>query len=744
MKRKGDDQRERGEGTIDDESDGEYNPQSFVTVGTAQPVNVKDVSAKQRNSVLPLYQQERQARDERGRKRLHGAFKGGFSAGYFNTVGSKEGWQPAEFKSSRSERGKFEQKPEDFMDEDDLADLEDERRVKATETFDLLGGTEKELARRKAALHEMSKGSERLPRTSKVVCLTESSSAVGGLSGKIADALIVPASGSIGVKLLRKMGWRDGQGVGPRVKKVLLDSGEEDVHAANHLFAPQDITAVILTGTTGVYGLGFRQHTSVEEGAAEMSGRRNVFHQGNRSNTVCSRNFSVFDFDWSQNESLKNLGGFGTGVLDDDEDVDVYAGDRSRSSFHQTLDDEECIDSEKTHWQVLQIGKGVFHPAKRPLLVSFRFDAPQPPSNFTPLHRNTSTVPAIPFPEERRLNAEQRRQLLGEESLQGPARSVFAFIPQEAQAKLNQYLEQSSQKQSPESTSLSKDVAVAALKGFMPFGNDPEKQNRYRMYLEFHAGQNDDNVKHPPRIPVKHFSPQEERTELIEFAKAAQIFRPLSDLMAARFTSSSSGSDKLTERTVEPIKYGLATRRIMDFHPAKLLCKRFNVPNPYGVSKNEPIAEDKEVLNSKAMEELKSVISATPAQADDDENGPHQSKEELDEPPRPSLDIFKAIFADSDSDDDSKADEQLISSTSRSAPALPANLGNMKPVFRKKKFDFPTGEDEGLSLDIAPRSTVKLPTTKKKTGEHATEGSGGGDKLSPVGPRRRPKASDFL
>ena len=32
-----------------------------------------------------------QVRDEKGRRRLHGAFTGGFSAGYFNTVGSKEG-----------------------------------------------------------------------------------------------------------------------------------------------------------------------------------------------------------------------------------------------------------------------------------------------------------------------------------------------------------------------------------------------------------------------------------------------------------------------------------------------------------------------------------------------------------------------------------------------------------------------------------------------------------------------------
>lgn len=32
-----------------------------------------------------------QVRDEEGRRRFHGAFTGGYSAGYYNTVGSKEG-----------------------------------------------------------------------------------------------------------------------------------------------------------------------------------------------------------------------------------------------------------------------------------------------------------------------------------------------------------------------------------------------------------------------------------------------------------------------------------------------------------------------------------------------------------------------------------------------------------------------------------------------------------------------------
>lgn len=62
-------------------------------------------------------------RDEEGRRRFHGAFTGGFSAGYWNTVGSKEGWVPSQFVSSRKEKWDkdlVKGKPEDFMDEEDF------------------------------------------------------------------------------------------------------------------------------------------------------------------------------------------------------------------------------------------------------------------------------------------------------------------------------------------------------------------------------------------------------------------------------------------------------------------------------------------------------------------------------------------------------------------------------------------------------------------------------------------------
>lgn len=73
---------------------------------------------------VPVWKQ--QATDEKGRKRFHGAFTGGFSAGYFNTVGSKEGWAPSAFKSSRGVKPSCAATSvvsvEDFMDEEDLAD----------------------------------------------------------------------------------------------------------------------------------------------------------------------------------------------------------------------------------------------------------------------------------------------------------------------------------------------------------------------------------------------------------------------------------------------------------------------------------------------------------------------------------------------------------------------------------------------------------------------------------------------
>lgn len=65
------------------------------------------------------------AKDDKDKVRWTGAFTGGFTAGYHNTVGSKEGWNPTQFKSSRKDKSKIiNQNIEDFMDEEDLESLQ--------------------------------------------------------------------------------------------------------------------------------------------------------------------------------------------------------------------------------------------------------------------------------------------------------------------------------------------------------------------------------------------------------------------------------------------------------------------------------------------------------------------------------------------------------------------------------------------------------------------------------------------
>jgi hypothetical protein len=68
--------------------------------------------------------------DDQGKLRLHGAFTGGFSAGYFNSVGTIEGFKPSTFVSSRSSRAdKVTRTAKDYMEESDESEDSDEELV---------------------------------------------------------------------------------------------------------------------------------------------------------------------------------------------------------------------------------------------------------------------------------------------------------------------------------------------------------------------------------------------------------------------------------------------------------------------------------------------------------------------------------------------------------------------------------------------------------------------------------------
>lgn len=56
--------------------------------------------------------------DKNGLRRFHGAFEGGWSAGYYNTVGSKEGWTPRQWNSNKDSQ-KATNTIEDYVDDED-------------------------------------------------------------------------------------------------------------------------------------------------------------------------------------------------------------------------------------------------------------------------------------------------------------------------------------------------------------------------------------------------------------------------------------------------------------------------------------------------------------------------------------------------------------------------------------------------------------------------------------------------
>ena len=160
-------------------------------VGTAfEEPEGEDEAAKK---FVPVWQQD--VRDEEGRRRFHGAWTGGFSAGYYNTVGSKEGWTPSMFTSSRSQRAeRVVSAPQQFMD---------------TEDYEGAGVGGRALSSR----IEYDVFASRAP--SSAATTTQGGAGAAAHSSALAS-MLAPPPDSIGSKLLKLMGWREGRRIGPR------------------------------------------------------------------------------------------------------------------------------------------------------------------------------------------------------------------------------------------------------------------------------------------------------------------------------------------------------------------------------------------------------------------------------------------------------------------------------------------------------------------------------------------------
>ncbi|XP_072926604.1 G patch domain-containing protein 1 isoform X2 [Hemitrygon akajei] len=605
----------------------EEDEEDFVYLGTPlEPLDGKGPSVKK-----PVPLQDQTVKDEKGRyKRFHGAFTGGFSAGYFNSVGSKEGWTPSSFVSSRQKKAEKQLlSPEHFMDEEDLEEHGiAPRRIVTTGEF-------------------ASKATDKLQEKSRALA-----SVMGPIPGAtILEDLICLAKITIGVQLLRKMGWKEGQGLGPRVKRKAqrqqTDTGvkvygcslpdkdwqqsqeehEEDYLPENITFAPKDVTPMDFTPKDDQRGLGY----------SGIDPRRALYglpteELGSVFNTDSNRSHSLLGDVQSSRERKVGITGqaFGVGALEEDDD-DIYARD-SLSRYDSVLGEVETGDG-LYGWTAPQIHRKAKGPdiptgyigkllegfilgSKLPKSMKV-YGPPELPRDYRPVHYfrpvvfsgAVSTTVAQALMEStgqlssdtttksrHQLNAAQRRELLGERALPGPC-SVFDLLAEGDKLRLQEVQRTASHVPSPHlppslPSQPSSSECLARSSEFKPFLKDPEKQKRYEEYVrKLNAGHHDalNNSLDPS------MTEWEQGREREEFSRAAALYRPVSTSLSSRFTRAKlpddtdqvevpeqqEGDINDKEAAVKMKMFGALTRDKFEWHPDKLLCKRFNVPDPY-------------------------------------------------------------------------------------------------------------------------------------------------------------------
>ncbi|KAG0342547.1 hypothetical protein BG004_005661 [Podila humilis] len=767
--------------------------ESFVLVGTPFPQIKKTDEFGDPKRPNPT--RDLEVRDEQGRRRFHGAFTGGFSAGYFNTVGSKEGWAPSEFVSSRDKRSERKMnRPEDFMDEEDKQTLKESSRLMTSEDFDTLGSTRKEMNLKRATARNMH----------------TSGGALGVLPDRIIDDLIVPSSEPVGIRLLKRMGWKQGQGIGPRVTKKQKksrhhgpsDNDDDDDTPDNITFAPIDSAIVVFTNKSNVFGLGFDPYKNAPEFDTRLqrqSGSKYLSEADGRSARP-GLEFGKFDSD-DDDDDVYGQGPKTSLEFDIDAPGSTSGRGKGRRSQEKAL---TSLDTDATVPEYCSDGRpplqGFVLGATAGVKPLKWYSAPRVPDDFVPHHvfsEHTKPTPISNRQQQPKLTADDRALVLGETPIVAPRRSVFEYMSAENKNRLDSVLgfvmdtegEKHMKKNHFDIPTIDKSSAEAALQGFMPFGDNLAKQSRYKQYLNIQAKRSDETI-----TLVEGFSGTDMTRELNEFAQAARIFKPLSTSMASRFTAASSviefaqpaaglrssadiiasAADKSTpmhavvERMEVPKSqaakaaamgmFGPLTRSTVDFFPAKLLCKRFNVPNPHPDHKDKGPEGPRDLLDKMTMDNMMARRGAYEGMVGEGQgslSGTSTPKEEsgtassavaadLEEANedvaqvRPPMDIFKAIFDDSEEEEE-ESDAETPENTSADHDKDTAHMDSTareprRPVFTRKS-------ERGLDSGRIDRGSVLKKVEISHIDEDEDENEFGPKlSISKVVPDRRSKS----
>lgn len=583
-------------------------------------------------SKKPINIEDQIVTDSNGKRRFHGAFTGGFSAGFWNTVGSLEGWRPTEFKSTRTEKADSKrQRPEDFMDDEDLGEFGfAPQRIQTTDEFTVAPST----------------SSEKQP-SNKRKFEKPSDGPIPGIP--VLQQLLRAPRENVAIRILKLVGWKEGQGIGARQtrcekkearhrnkKEMYLmekygceiagtsktdehsndEDSESDVSDTEITFAPDDYTEFLTGVKDNLFGLGY-----------SGLNRNPVLKNAKHINL-----FSNFEVVGRDNKKFSISGqAFGVGALEEDDD-DIYARD-DLTKYDFSLDDhgkrrQKTIEGvqDKNVVQGFGISTNRFVADKEIFAVTV-------PDGFRPRNWSSRRTRFEPLEEGRakdlRGRDEYRRKGLGRHDLKPDDRgrilnekpaetvekpkkpSVWDLINSKSFTKgeiLNEDINEEHERVKREALKLTENLETSSGI-FKPFIIDPGKQERYEKFLDFNGGGSiEDFLK---GIQPLHFNEFEREMEKGEFVQAKKMYKPLRGMMSDRFvTEADVVRQEIVEKTLAPSKPEVTMKRVKCmWKPHGTLCKRFNVPDPSGGAPDEPRRGAKKRSNFSVFDYLENNLN---------------------------------------------------------------------------------------------------------------------------------------
>ncbi|KAF5807364.1 putative G patch domain-containing protein [Helianthus annuus] len=794
--------------------------EDFVFFGTPIEREEDTISRKKKSiaeasgQLRTLAPWKQEVRDEEGRRRFHGAFSGGFSAGYFNTVGSKEGWTPQTFTSSRKKRAEIKQQDlSNFLDDDEKAELEG-NSLGTSMQFDTFGFTAAEIARKQSEKEQNERPS--------------------AIPGPAPDELVVPATDSIGVRLMLKMGWRRGQSIKSSKsthydarrearKAFLAFAGPEDAEAEDAMETAAELPTddlnrfqkstpvYVLNPKQDMYGLGYDPF----KGAPEFRDNKRSHLPGNRESghkKSHPKKDGLFSF------KPRNVApGFGIGALEelDAEDEDVYASGYDFEAFVEEVEEPSRLAIEDKKKPSSKQNDGVLPGFKAASNTDYqleRFDPPVVPKDFVPHHKFPTTLsvnqklteappPEVPppvdnnlkvliegvatlvarcgtlfeelsreknqsnplfnflnggdgndyykrklwearqkhgdktkpllnekvAPNAQKMSAETRGNILGEKPLNRTTKELKPVAPATDNVNLQFHLSD---------TFTEPALFVEPTEIAKPFQHDPAKQERFEQYLKEKYRGGLRTIDAGGSSKMSEAARARERLEFDTAAEAitqgkwgkesqlsSQQILGASTGLGLQFTSGGSEMNGVSQTEEVTTKSMFPKREEFQWRPAPILCKRFDLIDPY-MGKPPPPPRSRSKLDSlifmpdyvKAATDDKNTFSnISSPQVDenrrtnvlDAEDKVEVENVEVENVERP-VDLYKAIFSD-DSDDE----DENINTDQPEDPTKKIEVANTA-LSRLMAGDFLESLGKELGLEVPPDQPYNPPEAIKK------------------------------